>query len=54
MAAHLRIAREYCARLLPRFEVRGQSEHRCSCAFRPPIGPMAGGIFSSRLSSPAN
>jgi len=34
----LRIALEYCARLLPPFEVRGQREHRCSYEFRRPIG----------------
>jgi hypothetical protein len=39
--AHLRIALELCARSLPLFEVRGQSEHRCLFAFRRPIGWMA-------------
>ena len=46
--AHLRIALEFCARLLPASEIRGQKEHRCSCAFRLRIGSRAGGIFSSR------
>jgi hypothetical protein len=54
MGAPLRIALEYCARLLPLFEVRGQRKRRCSCAFRRPTGLVAAGIFSSRLNSPAN